>query len=79
MEHYKTMTGRHLTLKQRNLIQEGLYNGLNFSQIAKFICKDPTTVSKEVKRNRKRWVTTFNKSAKFSVKCVHSTECRKKQ
>ena len=77
MEHYKTMTGRHLTLKQRNLIQEGLYNGLNFSQIADFICKDPTTVSKEVKRNRKRWVSTFNKSAKFSVKCVHSTECRK--
>ena len=65
MEHYKTMTGRHLTLKQRNLIQEGLYNGLNFSQIAKFICKDPTTVSKEVKRNRKRWLQLSTNQQSF--------------
>jgi len=77
MEHYKTMTGRHLTLKQRNMIQEGLYNGLNFSQIAAFICKDPTTLSKEVRRYRKPWVSNFSKAVKFSVKCVHSDECRK--
>ena len=77
MEHNRTMTGRHLTLKQRNMIQEGLYNGLNFSQIAAFICKDPTTLSKEVRRYRKPWVSNFSKAVKFSVKCVHSDECRK--
>lgn len=43
---------KHLTLSDRNDIQLGLERGESFKAIGKTILKDPTTVSKEVKRNR---------------------------
>lgn len=43
---------KHLTLSDRNDIQLGLERGETFKAIGKTILKDPTTVSKEVKRNR---------------------------
>ena len=48
-----TMTKyKHLTLSDRNDIQLGLERGETFKAIGQLILKDPTTVSKEVKRNR---------------------------
>ena len=43
---------KHLTLSDRNDIQLGLERGETFKDIGQSILKDPTTVSKEVKRNR---------------------------
>ena len=43
---------KHLTLSDRNDIQLGLKRGEIFKAIGQSILKDPTTVSKEVKRNR---------------------------
>ena len=43
---------KHLTLSDRNDIQSGLERGETFKAIGQLILKDPTTVSKEVKRNR---------------------------
>ncbi|WP_173252899.1 MULTISPECIES: IS30 family transposase [unclassified Streptococcus] len=43
---------KHLTLSDRNDIQLGLESGETFKAIGQSILKDPTTVSKEVKRNR---------------------------
>ncbi|MFC5631262.1 MULTISPECIES: IS30 family transposase [Streptococcus] len=43
---------KHLTLSDRNNIQLGLERGETFKAIGQTILKDPTTVSKEVKRNR---------------------------
>ena len=43
---------KHLTLSDRNDIQLGLERGETFKAIGRLILKDPTTVSKEVKRNR---------------------------
>ena len=43
---------KHLTLSDRNDIQLGLESGGTFKAIGQSILKDPTTVSKEVKRNR---------------------------
>ena len=42
---------KHLTLDDRIEIQNGLQNGITFKTIAKRIGKDPTTVSKEVKKH----------------------------
>jgi len=42
---------KHLTLEDRIEIQNGLHNGLTFKAIANKIGKDPTTVSKEVKKH----------------------------
>ena len=43
---------KHLTLSDRNDIQLGLERGETFKAIGQSILKDPTTVYKEVKRNR---------------------------
>ena len=42
---------KHLTDDNRQDIQDGLNNGCSFKQIARRIGKDPTTVSKEVKKH----------------------------
>ena len=48
-----TMTKhKHLTLSDRNDIQLGLERGETFKAIGQSILKDPTTISKEVKRNK---------------------------
>ena len=47
------MKNSHLSLEDRKKIQEGIENELTKVQIAKNIGKDPTTVSKEIKKRRK--------------------------
>ena len=51
---------KHLTLSNRNDIQLGLERGETFKAIGQAILKDPTTVSKEVKRNRQVRDSTSN-------------------
>lgn len=51
---------KHLTLSDRNDIQLGLERGETFKAIAQSILKDPTTVSKEVKRNKQIRDSTSN-------------------
>jgi len=55
---------KHLTLEDRTEIQDCLYKGLTFKAIAKRIRKDPTTVSKEVKKHIQ---------AHISVHCTDQT------
>ena len=44
---------KHLTLSDRIRIEKGLNNSLSFAEIAREIHKDPTTVSKEVRKHTK--------------------------
>ena len=61
VEMRPTMTKhKHLTLLDRNDIQLGLERGETFKAIGQFILKDPTTVSKEVKRNKQIRDSTSN-------------------
>lgn len=43
---------KHLTMDNRIYIEKSLDNNMPFKEIAKYICKDPTTISKEVKKHR---------------------------
>lgn len=43
---------KHLSLEDRNHIAEALGKKMTFEEIAKFLRKDPTTISKEVKKRR---------------------------
>ena len=52
---------KHLTLSARNAIQLGLERGETFKAIGQSILKDPTTVAKEVKRNRQARESTCDK------------------
>jgi hypothetical protein len=51
MPDLKIMKNKHLTLDDRQEIHECLDKGMTFKAIAKRIRKDPTTVSKEVKKH----------------------------
>ena len=49
---------KHLTLSDRITIEKGLNSSLSFAEFAKQVRKDPTTISKEVRRHSK--VKEFN-------------------
>lgn len=68
---------KHLTLEDRIYIENELNKGTSFKDIARFLCKDPTTISKEVRSHRlSDW---YHTGAFYNAKnfCVHRYHCRK--
>ena len=68
---------KHLTLDDRLYIEQSLNEGYSFKDISKFLCKDPTTISKEVRlhRTQNTWNKgSFNNPYNF---CIHRFHCRK--
>ncbi len=64
---------KHLTLSDRTYIEQELQQGSTFTSIAKTLGKDPSTISKEVKRHRE-----YVKPEGFTGKCrscMHYGEC----
>ena len=62
--------------KDRVIIEKGLDNKHSFSDIAKELGKDPTTISKEVKKHR-----IFQEHNKYSVspyRCANAKDCHRK-
>jgi len=45
---------KHLTLDERNFIEQELAKNTNFKEIARYLGKDPTTISKEIRKHRIR-------------------------
>lgn len=77
MSKYIPENQKHLTLEDRIYIENELNRGTTFKDIAKFLCKDPTTISKEVKAHRiSDW---YHKGTFYNAKnfCVHRYHCRK--
>lgn len=77
MSKYIPGNQKHLTLEDRIYIENELNKGATFKDIAKFLCKDPTTISKEVKAHRlSDW---YHKGTFYNAKnfCVHRYHCRK--
>ena len=67
---------KHLSLEDRNYIEQALNQNLSFKDIAKFLSKDPTTISKEVKKHRTRKeATSFNTN--FN-QCINRYHCSRK-
>ena len=52
MSKYIPSNQKHLSLEDRKYIERSLNNGCSFKDIARFLCKNPTTISKEVKLHR---------------------------
>lgn len=77
MSKYIPGNQKHLTLDDRIYIQNELNKGTSFKDIARFLCKDPTTISKEVKAHRlSDWYHkgTFYNAHNF---CIHRYHCKK--
>lgn len=77
MSKYIPGNQKHLTLEDRIYIENELNKGTSFKDIARFLCKDPTTISKEVKAHRlSDW---YHKGTFYNAKnfCVHRYHCKK--
>lgn len=77
MSKYIPGNQKHLTLTDRMYIESELNKGTSFKDIARFLCKDPTTVSKEVKAHRiSDW---YHKGSFYNAHnfCAHRYKCKK--
>ena len=77
MSKYIPGNQKHLTLNDRIYIENELSKGATFKDIAAFLCKDPTTISKEVRSRRlSDW---YHKGTFYNAKnfCVHRYHCKK--
>lgn len=71
-----TPTQKHLTIENREYIEEALKRNLTFKEIAHYLQKDPTTVSKEIKKHRCiQKPSGFNNSGN---RCMYVKTCQKK-
>lgn len=72
---------RHLTLDDRIYIEKCLEKNMTFKDISKFLCKDPTTISKEVKKNRLYQLRNHYKvdpnNCKFRRDCHMQNICKR--
>lgn len=65
---------KHLTLSQRIEIEKSLLAGDSFAAIARKICKDPSTISKEIRRHSK---IAERKNIDFApIPCSNRRECQ---
>jgi len=68
----KFYDGKHLSLEDRISIEQGISQRLHKSEIARLINKSPSTVAKEIKKNRKLKLKSFN----GTTSCIHLPECK---
>ena len=76
MNNSKTATQKHMTLDDRISIEKGLDQHLSLRSIALQLGKDPTTISKEIKKHR-----SFQEHNRFNEpanKCALAKDCKKK-
>ena len=67
----------HLTLADRQYIEDSLNEHKSFRDIARYLCKDPSTISKEVWNNR--IPDTYHRGSFINPHnfCVHRFHCKK--
>ncbi|GEM_PF-3367047 len=68
---------KHLTLQDRLFIEESLDAGVSFKDIAKYLCKDPTTISKEIRAHRLSVWRDHGLFVNMKNFCVRRYSCRK--
>lgn len=68
---------KHLSLDDRLYIEKSLNEGRSFKDIARFLCKDPSTISKEVRRHRA--LDSFHKGSVTNTSnfCIKRFQCRR--
>lgn len=63
---------KHLTEENRVFIETSLNQSMPFKEIAKYLCKDPSTISKEVKKHR---IVKPRNDFASPNRCVHRGKC----
>lgn len=71
---------KHLTMDNRIYIEKSLDNNVSFKDISKVLCKDPTTISKEVRKRRslkeRNNYASHNKCSR-RFKCYLTNVCKR--
>lgn len=79
MSKYIPGNHKHLTAEDRLYIEKSLDNGTSFKDIARYLCKDPSTISKEVRTHR---LSDYYAGKGFFYNahnfCIHRFHCQKK-
>lgn len=77
MSKYIPGNQKHLSLNDRIYIENELMKGTSFQDIARFLCMDPTTISKEVRAHR--LVDWYHKGTFYNAYnfCIHRFYCKK--
>lgn len=79
MSKYIPGNHKHLTAADRLYIERQLNDGSSFKEIARYLCKDPSTISREVRAHR---LSDFypGRGLFLNAKnfCVHRFHCQKK-
>lgn len=73
MSKRKKPNHKHLTMSQRIIIEKGLENNETFLEIAKITGKDPSTISKEV---RKHLIHHVKENYGKDIVCAKRAQCR---
>lgn len=68
---------KHLSLDNRVYIEKSLDLDVSFKDIAKFLCKDPSTISKEVRKHRFFKARNEFNHENFN-KCIYRKSCNRK-
>lgn len=75
MSNSSSNKGKHLTLEDRIYIENALDEKYSLKEIATKLRKDPTTISKEVKRNR---IISSRKGQQELITCHNRKDCKRK-
>ncbi|GAB6106721.1 IS30 family transposase [Fusibacter bizertensis] len=75
MRAHPSDKGKHLTTEDRNIIEEALNENSTLKSIAERLYKDPTTISKEVKRNR---ISSTQSKSNLLASCSNRKACTQK-
>ena len=79
MSKYIPGNHKHLTAADRLYIERQLNAGSSFKDIARYLCKDPSTISKEIRAHR---LSDFypGRGLFLNAKnfCIHRFHCQKK-
>lgn len=67
--------GKHLTLSDRSYIESSICKGKSFIDIAKYLCKDPSSIGKEVLKHRV--CSGSHYKSKFNNYCANRLNCNK--
>lgn len=78
MSKYIPGNHKHLTVEDRLYIEHSLDDNISFKDIAKLLCKDPSTISKEVRAHR---LSEYYSGKGFFYNahnfCIHRYDCKK--
>ena len=75
MSNKELSKGRHLRIEDRLIIEYGLDQNYTLKEIAERVKKDPTTISKEIKRNR--FLRVSKRKENDVQPCQHRRSCTK--